>query len=428
MNTIKNFDEFVSLWKEQTLGISIKEKELLFLVVYLDKLEWDFSIEKQTQTTTLMVSGGVTGAGTGHDVQFCYRNEVHDFLLNCTHRFAMIVSVGMVFDMVSSNTNTPISDFYKFTDSGEYCKAHIIARLDEPAFLHHQHMNLNVDMWKTIGAPRLDVKWIDYKRSDNNYHDDYTPFWIKIKDHPIILNFTMEERRRKSFSYYRDYNDAWKNLSKIWNYVDKDDFYFTRYMTRMNESFYVVNTESFKELPDVKFDILFSPTAGYSAETCVDKLDFDGEVIFYDYVIENLNIKKQIINMNMSMFEIISYARLNSWPIVFNDDIRHKERLTSYGTLEEQRKMQEKMINNCEIDYWLMDLINPDYNKLSEKVKDKIVLFDASNIFSYHMSHGNYTLNELVNSYAKLHESLGLSKQCWIQGTKPTKQWVRKWI
>ena len=44
------------------------------------------------------------------------------------------------------------------------------------------------------------------------------------------------------------------------------------------------------------------------------------------------------------------------------------------------------------------------------------------------MSHGNYTLNELVNSYAKLHESLGLSKQCWIQGTKPTKQWVRKWI
>ena len=244
----------------------------------------------------------------------------------------------------------------------------------------------------------------------------------------MILNFSNDERRRKSFSYYRDYNDAWKNLSKVWEYVDRDDFYFSRYMTRMNESFYVVNTESFKELPEVKFDILFSPTAGYSAETCVDKLDFDGEVIFYDYVIQNLNIKKQIVNMNMTMFEIINYARFTSWPIVYNDDIRHKERLTSYGTLEEQRKMQEKMINNCEIDYWLMDLINPDYNKLSEKVKGKMVLFDTSNIFSYHMSHGNYTLNELVNSYDKLFEALRLSKQCWIQGTKPTKQWVRKWI
>ena len=44
MNIIKNFDEFASLWKEQTLGITIKEKELLFLVVYTDKLTWDFSV------------------------------------------------------------------------------------------------------------------------------------------------------------------------------------------------------------------------------------------------------------------------------------------------------------------------------------------------------------------------------------------------
>ena len=97
---MKNFEEFVSLWKLETKNIKINKPDFLFLVVYPDKLEWDFGIEKQTQTTTLMVSGGFTGASTGHDVQFCYRNKVNDLLKNCTHTHAMIVSVGMVFDMV----------------------------------------------------------------------------------------------------------------------------------------------------------------------------------------------------------------------------------------------------------------------------------------------------------------------------------------
>ena len=84
---VKEFDAFVSLWKEQTAGVKIREEysHLLFLVVCPDKVEWDFSVEKQCQTTTLMVSGGPTGASTGHDIQFCYRSEVNDFLKNCSH-------------------------------------------------------------------------------------------------------------------------------------------------------------------------------------------------------------------------------------------------------------------------------------------------------------------------------------------------------
>ena len=65
---MENFEEFVSLWKSETKNIPIRNlakwpgptpDKLLYLVVYPDKLEWDFSVEKQTQTTTLMVSGKV---------------------------------------------------------------------------------------------------------------------------------------------------------------------------------------------------------------------------------------------------------------------------------------------------------------------------------------------------------------------------------
>ena len=46
---IKNFDEFVDLWKTGSKDIRIKYPDLLFLVVYPDDLVWDFSVEKQTQ-------------------------------------------------------------------------------------------------------------------------------------------------------------------------------------------------------------------------------------------------------------------------------------------------------------------------------------------------------------------------------------------
>ena len=435
---MENFVEFVSLWKSETKDIKIinprkypgpAAETLLYLVVYPDNLGWNFSVEKQTQTTTLMVSGGHTGAAPGHFVDFCYRSEVNDYLKNCTHTHAMIVSVGMVFDMVETSVSgkpvTSISDFIDFVNSEEYCKAHIMAKKDKPAYLHHQHINLNVDMWKTIGSPPLDERWTEYERGDENYHDDYTPYWIKPKDCPRIINFSHAERTRKAFSYYRDYDEVWKNLEK----ADYNDFYFSRFMRRIQKSFYMFNTETFKEVPDENFDIIFSPTAGYSGETNCSKLGVDN-IVFYDYIQANIDLKKKIVEMNMSLEEISFLNKMTEENMVSNIDYKPSvDRIVKMDPFDELRKMQAEMFERCKIDYWLMDIINPDYNKLAEKVKDKIVLFDTSNIFSYHMSHAYYTLDELVNAYNKLHQILiESSNMCWFQGTRPTKQWVRKWI
>jgi len=426
---MNNFDEFVSLWKSETKDIKIKEPNFLFLIVYPDNLEWDFGIEKQTQTTTLMVSGGATGAGTGHFVDFCYRSQVNGYLRDCSHTHAMIVSVGMVFDMVKTVAGKPvtlISDFIDFVNSERYCKAHIMAKKDKPAYLHHQHINLNVDMWKTIGCPPLDERWTEYERSDENYHDDYTPYWIKPEGRPRIINFSHAERTRKAFSYYRDYDEVWKDFEK----VDHNDFYFSRFMTRIQKSFYIFNNESFKKVPDENFDIIFSPTAGYSAELLVDKLNFNGEVIMYDYTQDNIDVKETIVDMNMSLDELYTFKNVTKINLVDNSGNKPaSERASSMGSHEELRILQEKMRDEQELEYWLMDIINPDYNKISEKVKGKNVFFDTSNIFSYHMSHAYYTLEELVNSYNKLHNTLIESANiCWVQGTRPTKQWDKRWI
>ena len=424
---MNNFDEFVSLWKEETKSIKIKKSNMLFLVVYPDKLKWDFGIEKQTQTTTLMMSGGDTGAGTGHDIRFCYRSEVHNLLLECMHTHAMIVSVGMVFDMVSFGGDkrvTAITDFYDFVKSGKFCKAHIMAKSGQQVFFHHQHMNLNLTIWKDIGAPDMSKRYDLIKRSDDNFHDDYTPSWADVERMPTIINFTHSERARKSFSYYRNtQTEYWKDLDN----VDMNDYYFSRFMTRIRKQFYIENTERIGELPTEKFDIIFSTTAGYRAALLADQLEFDGEVVLFDYCQENLDIKQMIIEMNMSLAEINSYGKMIDHDMVLPDSIA-KQSVKSMGSFENLRQLEEKMERDYDIEYWLMDLISPNYDRILEKIQGKTVFFDATNIFCYHMSHAYYTLDELVNSYKKLRDVLTSSNGTFYRGTSPTKQKIDAWV
>ena len=58
-----------------------------------------------------------------------------------------------------------------------------------------------------------------------------------------------------------------------------------------------------------------------------------------------------------------------------------------------------------------------------KKVKGKRVYFNASNIFSYHVSHATYTLDELITSYNKLHEILSNTESYYFRGSIPSKKW-----
>ena len=150
----------------------------------------------------------------------------------------------------------------------------------------------------------------------------------------------------------------------------------------------------------------------------------------YDYTQDNLDVKTTIVDMNMSLDELYTYKNITKIKLVDNSWNKSvSKRADDLDFPAELRILQDKMQNEQELEYWLMNIITPDYNKLSEKVKGKNVFFDTSNIISYHMSHAYYTLEELVNSYNKLHQVLINSANiCWFQGTQPTKQWDRRWI
>ena len=150
---------------------------------------------------------------------------------------------------------------------------------------------------------------------------------------------------------------------------------------------------------------------------------------------ENLDVKKLVVDWNMTKEELYLLKNgavpkeLVHWNIVDNTgNLAATQRTSSMGTHEELRALQLKMSEEFDVYYWLMNLIEFDATRLINTIRNRNVFFDASNIFSYHMSHARYTLSELVWAYEALHEILGYANQCWFQGTKPTKQWERKWI
>ena len=447
---MKSFEDFKSLWLKHTNNIKPKKgfEHLVFIIVYPNKkappyvtLQWDFAAEKQLQTTLLQTSGGITGAGTGHDQKICYLTELNDVLDTCDkYSHAMIISAGMVFDMVSPIT--AIQRFYNWTNTSEFCRGHIIARPNEKAFIHHQHIELNLKKWRSLGKPNIRGKWDNFTRADDNFHDDYTPSWITPNGLPTITNFSNNERKNKSWAYghmteRRDMqNKNWEliNSKKMgWREeINKSDPYFQVLFTRMYEVFYAENTESLGRLPDKPFDLIMTPTAGYTGEVFAEKLDFDGDIVFYDYCSENVEIKQKIVEMNMSMDDILLYAKNSDQIIAINNFTTNKDhrdalnkRTESFGTHEELRTLQEKMYRKYNIEYKVWDIIcgiNMESKWFINKIKNKKVFMDVSNIYGYHTSHMCYDFPYLLKSFDKLVNTLEKhAKYYYLRGTRPTK-------
>jgi len=447
---MKSFDDFKNLWLKHTDKIKSKKgfEHLVFIIVYPNKkappyvtLQWDFASEKQLQTTLLQTSGGVTGAGTGHDQKICYLTELNDVLDTCDkYTHAMIVSAGMVFDMVCPIT--AIQRFYNWTKTGEFCRGHIITKPNEKAFIHHQHIELNLKKWRLLGKPNIRGKWDNFIRAEDNFHDDYTPSWMTPHKLPTITNFPINERRNKAWAYghmteRRDMqNKNWELIdSKKMGWreeINKSDPYFQVLFTRMYEVFYAENTESLGRLPDKSFDLIMTPTAGYTGEVFAEKLDFDGDIVFYDYCSENVEIKQNIVEMNMSMDDILLYAKNSDQIIAINGFTTNKDhrdalnkRTESFGTHEELRTLQEKMYKKYDIEYKVWDIIcgidmEPEW--FIEKIKNKKVFMDISNIYGYHTSHVCYDFPYLLKSFDKLIDTLEKhTEYYYLRGTRPTK-------
>ena len=415
MNDFESYDDFIDFINPFTpyrfterlnIPALITEDEqdntCAYIVHLPENIDWNENIYHQAHVTWNQIGGGLTGQGSGNYIKFCWKKEVHDTILSLpSHiKYVTILRVGMNFE--NSASKTPISYFYDDVVRWEkgkndyWIKAHIIAPPDKKANLHDQHLVLNREWWNKLGSPNLfKLKFTDYERADTNFHDDYTPHWLKPKDYPIIRNFPIEERKLKVFSYNRLPDD----IPKKWFELDE---------IRNGIKFYPFNTESFYTgvpkllkidlMTDVK--TIVAPTAGFVTEYLAKMFNIK-HIVFYDITKEHLEYKREIIDLVNDGEELklwtmtkvqnanIVYRGLDTmssplnvkreyWNFDGNEQSQllygKNGELHKNGTIDEQIENLNWVRDNCTIDYVHCNMMEDSYDTFLPHIENKIVL------------------------------------------------------
>lgn len=404
-----------------------RKQDLAFVVLENNNIPWSWYKEKMLQLLLWNMQGGVTGAGTGHSLYFAKEETVLRTLSKIkkegkTH--AMVCQIGMILcgygDQIS--LKTPVQNFYEWSETDSYVRGHILARADVDAKLHKQHFEVNLTKWN--GEDFINIGK-EYERSDENIHDDYTPLWIKSSHLPKIENFSHDQRRQKWFTYpHRNYDINEENL---YNYIKTNTTINTApyessnkiidalYRSQRNR-FYYENNERQRH-PNKKYDVIFAPTAGITAEYFYEKCGHKNtKVIVYDYDELFLKVKKTILDMCLTGNDLINYMEYlskTSDPIYLFSTNRTPNQSPAIEYNEnldyDVDEIREKL-SLCSVDYMKLNLLESDFNKIKKYINNKNVLFYTSNIFRYVKVNLAYDYPHIKNQYKLLNEILSSSK------------------
>ena len=220
--------------------------------------------------------------------------------------YALLCRFGNVFD-INADWLDKLADYIK-ANHPVHCMAHLVdERPTAYVKLHHQCVLINVNTWIQAGEPRWGSghqrggrEVAALRRSEENYHDHYTPLWIEhdadqpdyivpytsegygiitalVKAGIRINGFPTELRETKMYLYPDVYDDVNNKMQDLYYELD-----------RWKSGFYVVNTERMKTRPGSDFNMpvrhLIAPCSGLLPwEYILDKgFTDDAEFTFFD--------------------------------------------------------------------------------------------------------------------------------------------------
>ena len=271
---------------------------------------------------------------------------------------------------------------------------HILDRKERYYHLHQQQFILDIDKWKQIGKPSFNLRSgevVNIKRSSENFHDDYTPVWIKkdqgtksydklkfggrviselLKSNFKVRPFNEKERHVKKFVYY----GISEQISHLLSYekVNPYSFYYPITTRRTDKVFdktahryiSVANAvESLNKIKDVYKDI-----------KTIDFYDVSiTALIFTEYFIKNFNgdyknFVKDFDNMGAKDWTTLDLSDDNY------DAIDNYEE-----SVEKINDVLQHIRNNVKVNYYYGDITR---SSIIESLEESTIIY-VSNCFNY---------------------------------------------
>ena len=326
--------------------------------------------------------------------------------------------------------------------------AHILEWKDKWYELHHQFVLVNTDNWNKINRPGFG-SWnpgyeelVVIERSVENFHDDYTPLWIKdtgnrkkqfhckqgwnfidkgLKAGLEIINWNQTIRSKRtyyypetnSYAFYHSYKSR-KLLPGVTNFNQVR--LINEMMSGVGHQVWAINSEHMHiHNAGQQYEIVALPASGFKYLDIFQSnaLTDDGEILIYDYNQISLDWIKHIHTSRTynikELVETFEYKDNLKWfgydnPPIMTDGV------LAQGFVEGFKKTVDYYQGNFNhyldqfraspVKFIRTDLVQNYFNLLSE-IYDRKCLLHISNIFSTDFLIGLFGLKETQKKYDK---------------------------
>jgi hypothetical protein len=280
----------------------------------------NFSMYLRAKGATLFYLNRVGG-----NLEIICRDEIYEILeesLNRGYEYCVVQSAGCT--LRSFNFDQEIRQFIKENKFG--VAGHPLYRPGEWLELHNQFFIVNLLAWKEVGCPEFGDFYCGeqllpiVERSVENFHDDYTPLWVKysgkedIQSHagqgwkllkemflggwPVItLN---ESLRSNKFYCYPDYEtDRFENSIKNLTTYEGQNWNQSKILSdikSVKDQIWLFNSETMFIKNEGKFDLVVNTASGFKLFDIFknEKLNEGGKIIVYDFNVKSLQWYKHL--------------------------------------------------------------------------------------------------------------------------------------
>ena len=301
---------------------------------------------------------------------------------------------------------------------------------------HNQMILINVATWKQLGSPEyggwqtVTEELPNYSRSEENFHDKYTPYWIKgepgtsvktrmkqgwgfikaaLANKVRIDNFTPEMRNCRLYVYPESQSDALYQafIDKNSKLVDNPNQKKWIKTLTPKDTIWVYNSERYYfETPDKQCTTYFGPSAGFKfldILTANDNVKF----VFYDFNQRSIDwIKELKETWDGNNFPAYLASKGDNYKPFYkyvNGNIESNQKLlfNDFGG-EEKFKILWNKFRSCEAEFVQCNLFDIEQVKslLTRTVGDR-PFFYYSNIFATDYTVINFSLDEIKEYHHK---------------------------
>jgi hypothetical protein len=319
---------------------------------------------------------------------------------------------------------------------------HILEWKEDWYELHHQFVLVNSRNWIKCGKPSYGA-WEQkieelpvVERSEENFHDDYTPLWIRYtgeykpqkhtkqgwnyfnassRGNCEIGNWNDTIRSKRTYYYPENNgNELLQSLKELRNcgVTNPNQIRFINTLRNFSDQIWVLNSEEIKiDFNNKQYSFAAFPAAGFKFLEILHrgKLKQDGKIVIYDFNPKSIQWIETLMHSNKNPLQLMQeYPHKKTFKClggqVFTesgeftkDFLESYQRTVSYFGGEENFNKLIEEFRKSNVVFVQCDLFNSPETLCSHLSENGLI--NISNIFCTDFSNGYYGLKETQARY-----------------------------